>query len=137
MKQLLGLSICVAMVTACQTTPTRVIEATTEYTAPSETAEQRDAMRPDLTEWCNDYFENMEGAVLSCKMFDDVILFNLRLKPQYEWESSGIEEATNELSKWACEAFSGPLESGYAFATQLDGSSQVKITTIDNCMAED
>lgn len=136
MKKTIGILASVALISACQTTPTRALNVASEYTAPTETAEAREQMRPALTEWCDDYLENMEGAVLSCKLISDVMLFSIRLKPRYEWNASGIEATTNGLSDWACQAFENPLAVGYAFATNIDGTSEVKVTTQETCAAK-
>ncbi|TCS38139.1 hypothetical protein [Reinekea marinisedimentorum] len=136
MKKTLGLLAAVAAVSACQTTPTRAINVANEYTAPAETADAREQMRPALTEWCDDYLNNMEGAVLSCKLISDVMLFSIRLKPRYEWDASGIEATTDGLSDWACQAFEGPFAAGYAFATNIDGTTKVKVTTRETCAAK-
>lgn len=133
MKQLVAVGVLALFAVGCTTTGTRIDNTISEYQAPPETAAERNAKRPELSQWCDSYKESVRGLTITCSMTEDVFVFYTRLKPRYEWTRDGVSSVIANFEAWGCDTLKPELELGFAMVTQLTNTTHYNFTTIEDC----
>lgn len=136
MKKIICIGATLAVLSACNTLPSRVETAASSYSAPAEKAETVEKYRPKVQEWCDNYSHDDSGSKTTCTMINDAAVFNFRLKPGWEISPDVKADVSNKFRSWACDGKGGMnrvVNYGYAIIPYIENSHELDVITLDSC----